>query len=113
MDFIQNLFSKSIKFDLNKDEVVIHQGDANLFRKNEVTGGLLYLTNERLIFVPHIFNIDRSRQDIEIEEILRLKEVRTLIIDNGLVIESKQQVDYRFVLNEREKWVEELEKLID
>jgi GRAM domain len=113
MNFIENLLAKSIKFELGENETIIHQGGANLFRSNDVSGGILYLTNERLIFIPHKININKSRHDIEIDDIVSIKEVKTLIIDNGLVIESKDDSKFRFVLNSRDKWVEEIEKLIN
>ena len=97
MNFIENLLAKSINFELDENEKIIHQGGANLFRSNDVSGGILYLTNERLIFIPNKININKSRQDIEIDDIVSIKEVRTLIINNGLVIESKDDSKFRFV----------------
>jgi hypothetical protein len=113
MNLIENLLSKSIKLELNQNENIIKQGGANLFRSNDVSGGLLYLTNERLIFVPHKMNINTRRQELDVEDIIDLKEVKTLIIDNGLLIELKNNITFRFVLNNRKDWIHEINKLED
>ncbi len=111
MSLIGNLISKSISLELNKNEKIIQQGVANLFRNNDVSGGLLYLTNDRLIFIPHQLNINTERLEFTVGDIIKLKEVKTLIIDNGLVIELNNNTSFRFVLDKRKSWIQEINKL--
>ena len=112
MNFLENLISKSIKFGLNPNETIIHQGPCNLFRDIEVSGGMLYLTNERLIFIPHSLNLNRKNQELEIENIINLKKVKTLWADNGLIVELTNLKKYRLVLDNREKWESEIGNLM-
>ncbi len=46
-----------MKTQLNINEEIIKKGGANLQKGIEAVGGFLYLTNERLIFESHKFNV--------------------------------------------------------
>ena len=112
MNFLEKIISKLAKLELNENETLIYQGGANLFRSNEASGGMLYLTSEKLVFVAHKMNMDSTKQEIVINDIVGFKKVRNVIFNNGLVIESKNGT-YRFVLNSRDKWITEIEKRQD
>jgi GRAM domain len=113
MDF-KNIFIDSVETELNSDEQIIVSDRANLFRGSIAIGGVITLTDKRLIFKPHLFNIDRSDEQIEVEKIRGVKKVRTLkLFDTSLCIITEDEHEFKFVLgNNRDKWHELLEAKI-
>ncbi|MCT4601996.1 MAG: GRAM domain-containing protein [Marinifilum sp.] len=102
-----------IKPELSENEQIEIEGPANLFRGIEGVGGKIFLTNKKIIFKSHKLNIQKGQTNIEyqnIQEVLKRKTVK--LIDNGIRIITKNGTEFDFVINEREKWLENLnEKL--
>lgn len=102
--------SQSIKSpELGENEVLVFEEGANLFRNKFIAdGGKLFLTNERLVFVPHKINLKTSQTSIDLKEIQKISPRKSSgIIDNGLRVHTTD-ARYDFVVNEREKWLENL-----
>lgn len=84
---------------------------ANLFRGIEAVGGKLMITDRRLIFKSHTFNIQTGTTEILIEEITEVKKRNTLkIVPNGISVITKNGVEYNFVLWNRRKIFDFLNK---
>lgn len=91
-------------------ELCIAKGPANCFYGWEAVGGELFITNEDLVFVPHGLNIQMKVLEIPLEEIKQIRAKKTLnLLNNGIRIKTDQK-HYNFVLNERYRWIELLEK---
>ena len=105
---------KNITPELADNENIEIEGPANLFRGLEGVGGKLFLTNKKLIFKSHKINIQKGQTDIDysdISEIIKRKTAK--IINNGIRIKTNDGKEFDFVVNERDKWIEELNERIN
>lgn len=104
-----------MKTELRQGEQVIKEGSANLQRNIETVGGKLYLTNQRLIFEAHKFNVQRGVTEVELSNIQALHPCWTRqwglfpIFPNSLAVYTKHGEEYRFVLFGRSAWVVAIE----
>jgi hypothetical protein len=62
-----------MKTELRKGEQVVKEGSANLQRNIETVGGKLYLTNQRIVFEAHKFNVQRGATEVELSNIQALR----------------------------------------
>ncbi|MDZ4821049.1 MAG: GRAM domain-containing protein [Planctomycetota bacterium] len=89
-------------------EHIISQGAANHFRGIEAVGGWLFLTDRRLFFYSHDFNVQNHQLSIPRNEILQAEPCRTLgIVPNGLRIKTSDRVE-QFVVQDRQSWLRHL-----
>jgi len=98
--------------ELTENETIIKEDGANLFHNFfNAIGGKLFLTEKRLIFNSHKFNLPNSTITIQLEDISEIIERKTIgIINNGLRIKTKNGLRYDFVVNDRNNWIEKLKK---
>ena len=98
--------------ELTDDETIIKEDGVNLFQNFfNALGGKLFLTEKRLIFISHKFNLPNSSIKIQLEDISEIIERKTIgIINNGLRIKTKNCLRYDFVVNDRKSWIEKLKK---
>lgn len=90
----------------DRGERVLKHGPANHFRRGEAVGGYLYLTDTRLLFQSHSFNIQNHEQSISLESITDVRPRMTLlVIPNGLQVGTPVGAE-RFVVHERNSWVQ-------
>lgn len=100
---------------LRQGEQVVKEGSANLQKNIETVGGKLYLTNQRLIFEAHKFNVQRGMTEIELSNIQALHPFWTRqwglfpIFPNSLAVYTKHGEEYRFVLLGRSTWAVAIE----
>ncbi len=93
-----------------KDETIIKTGSANLQKNVESVGGKLHLTNQRLVFESHKFNIQNGVTEFDLSSIQTVERCWTKflgvfpIFPNSLAIYTKQGEAYRFVLFDRGAW---------
>lgn len=102
---------RKIVMDLDEDEELIYEGGANLFRGIEGVGGKLFLTNQRLYFKPHKINVQSEEQSIplaQIDEVSTYKTSKIIQLDNGLQVDTVDKQVYKFVVNDRDEWIEQL-----
>jgi hypothetical protein len=98
---------------ITEDDVLIYSGDANHSVKLEGVGGKLYLFSNRLQFQSHNFNIQNHGLIIEITQIAKVTFCNTLgLIPNGLAITTTEGKREKFVVNNRNVWRTEIEKLL-
>ena len=102
--------------ELRENEQPVRKGRANLQRGIEVVGGRLYLTNQRLIFAAHRFNIQTGKTIIELAHVTRTQKGWTRFLGfiplfpNTLAVFTEDGHEYRFVLTDREAWAMAIEK---
>ena len=99
-----------MKTKLSANEHIIKQGAANLQKGLETVGGKLFLTNKRLIFEAHIFNIQAGITEIDLSDIQSLEKSWTKflgflpVLQNSLAVYTIAGREYRFVLFGRGDW---------
>jgi hypothetical protein len=99
-----------MKIQLLKNEVIIKKGPANHFKGLEGVGGALYLTNNRVIFKSHAFNIQRHTDIFPLDEIVDIGKRKSMgIIPNGIFIKMKDGRIEKFVVKNRSKWLAEIQ----
>jgi GRAM domain len=75
---------------------------------------MIIITNQRVIFQPHLFNIQRDVVEIPLKEIVDVGEVSTYgLISNGMSLKTRSGKEYKFVLPEREKIIDLIKKSMD
>ncbi|MBK1884595.1 hypothetical protein JIN85_19420 [Luteolibacter pohnpeiensis] len=93
-------------------ETLLMEGPANHFKGVEAVGGYLWVTDARVHFSSHSFNIQNHTWTVLISDIQKVTPVKTLgTIDNGLRI-STTKGDVRFVVNNSRGWAELIQKHI-
>ncbi|SNS61511.1 PH domain-containing protein [Belliella buryatensis] len=104
----------SITPSLEIDEKIEYVQAANLFRGIEGVGGQVFLTNKKLIFKGHKFNIQKGQKDFPYEDILSCIARKTGgLIDNGVRLQTKGGEQHDFVVHEREVFLGMLREKID
>ena len=99
--------------ELAEDENIETEGPANLFRGLESVGGKLFLTNKKIIFKSHKLNIQTGQTNIDYTAISEVLPRKTGgIIDNGIRIKTRVGSEFDLVVNERDKWMENLNSKI-
>jgi hypothetical protein len=95
---------------MSEDDGVLMAADANWWRGTEAVGGRLFLSRAGLEFRPHVF----SRQPVRVPvgDIVELRPTRTMgIIPNGLAVITKLGIEIRFVVGDRDGFLDEFAKL--
>ncbi len=101
----------TLKTPLNPNEKILKNGPANLQRGIETVGGNLYLTNLRLVFESHAFNVQRGTTLITLGEISSVTKCWTKFLNliptvpNSLAVTTNQGQERRFVLVDRNTWI--------
>ncbi len=91
-------------------EELIKQGGANHFLRGEGVGGYLYLTNERLLFKSHKFNIQNHEVSILIADIDSARPYLVAgFVPSGLEVVTGDRRE-RFVVAGRHDWAEEIRR---
>lgn len=110
--WIIGVFNKSkrmhdaIKIIVEPDERVLFHTPANHFKGVESVGGQLYLTNNRIIFKSHNFNIQKHQLSINLTEIKEFCRYKPLgLVNNGLYIITIQNKKEKFIIEEIENWL--------
>lgn len=95
--------------DLENDETILFETGANHFKGIEGVGGKLYLTNKRLLFKSHKYNIQNHELSIPLSNIESVGRYRTFgITNNGISITSTGHSIEKFVVQRPEKWTNQL-----
>ena len=95
--------------ELAAGETLIKEGAANHFKGSEAVGGKLYLTNTRLIFKSHAFNVQAHEEAFQLGDITSVLPRKTLgIIPNGMTVTLKDGREEKFVINGRDDWMKQI-----
>lgn len=93
-------------------ESVLMEGPSNHFKGVEGVGGYLWLTDGRLHFASHSFNVQNHAWTTQLGDIRDVAAVKTLgLFDNGLQISTAEGTE-RFVVNNSRPWAEMIRKHI-
>lgn len=104
-----------LKTALDAGEQILRESRANLQRGAETVGGHAYLTDRRLIFESHRFNIQRGATIVDLDEIEGVEKATTKflgflpIFPNSILIKTRSGDDLRLVLSKRGEWIAALE----
>lgn len=104
-----------MRTELRKGEQVVKEGAASLQKSIETVGGRLRLTNQRLIFEAHRFNVQRGVTEIELASIQASRPCWTKFLGllplfpNALAVFTQQGREYRFILFGRGAWAAAIE----
>jgi hypothetical protein len=97
-------------------ETPIKQGDANLQRGIETVGGQIYLTNQRLIFESHAFNVQTGATVVPLTDITGARKCWTKFLNlvplfpNSVAVTTNGGKEYRFVIFGRQEWIDAIER---
>ena len=104
-----------MRTELRQGEQVIKEGSASLQKNIETVGGRLRLTNQRLLFEAHRFNVQRGVTEIELPNIQASRPCWTKFLGllplfpNSLAVFTQQGREYRFILFGRHVWAAAIE----
>lgn len=96
--------------ELHPGEHEIKAGRANLQRGRETAGGKLQLTNQRLIFTAHQFNVHAGATEIPLTALGWTRPRWTKFLNviplapNSLSVFTTDGTEFRFVLSGRAAW---------
>lgn len=99
-------------YGLGGDEQVLAEFRANLKRGFEASGGLLTVTNKRLIFEAHSINMNTQPAEILLGSIARLEKKSSLLglINNQVEVFTRSSISYEFVVQRRDEVVDLVEQ---
>ena len=99
-----------MKTEMLPGEATVKEGVANLQRGVETVGGKLFLTNQRLVFESHAFNIQTGETTIPLGDISETMLCWTKFLNlipitpNSLAVFTLEGRQHRFVLFGRTAW---------
>jgi hypothetical protein len=94
------------------DDGILVTASANLWRGTEAVGGRLTLSRSGLEFRAHAYSRQPEPLEIPIDEIVEVRKTRTMgIIPNGLAVFTKLGLEVRFVVGDRDRFIDEITKL--
>ena len=81
--------------------------------EEEIVGGKIFLTKERLIFKSHSLNIQKGQTNIKYSQIAAVEKRKTMkTVDNGIKIITKENKEYCFIVNDRDTQIQIIQKRI-
>lgn len=87
------------------EEKVLKSGPANLIRSNEGIGGTLYLTDRRIRFRAHRFNVDVGDYSFSLASVQSAAPSRIWgIYPTGLLVRLSDGRQMKFVVYDRADW---------
>ena len=95
--------------ELNGDEKLILKAGANLFRGIEAVGGVLALTEKRLIFKPHKFNIQNRPQEFSLREVEAVRPHKRF--SKVFCLEFRDNKTNKFVVESPAEWIDTISQL--
>jgi hypothetical protein len=102
-------FLNDTKIDIQEGETILFDSGANHFKGAEAVGGKLYLTNRRLVFKSHKFNIQNHKLSINLSDIDNVDRYKTLgLVNNGLSVTTMDNKTEKFVVQQIDEWVNQL-----
>ena len=97
---------------LEPGEAVLKAGRANLQHGGETSGGRLFLTNRRLIFEAHIFNVQRGGDQIQLGQISEMRPAWTRLFGiiplapSTVCVRTDGGAEHNLVCRRRSAWME-------
>ncbi len=105
------MLTKDTKIETHANESILFDTEANHFKGIEGVGEKLYLTNKRLVFKSHKFNIQNHEISINLPDIDKIDRYKILgLSDNGLLVSTTNNKTEKFVVQAIEEWLNQLEE---
>ncbi|WP_209332698.1 GRAM domain-containing protein [Lunatimonas salinarum] len=109
MQYTAKRLFKRITIETADNEEIIKEGGANHFKGKEGVGGKLLLTDKRLIFKSHKFNIQNHQDNFDLGQVEKLQVTKTCkFLENGLTLELKNGDRHKFIVDEPADWMEKI-----
>jgi hypothetical protein len=90
-------------------ETVLKHGGASHFKGIEAVGGRLFLTDQRLVFKSHRFNIQVHQESYPLADITAVEPRRGIsIVGDGLAVVLSGGREERFVVFGRRDWITQI-----
>jgi hypothetical protein len=87
-------------------EAVLKQGGASHYKGMEAVGGKLFLTDSRLVFKSHRFNIQVHQEAYPLTDVVAVEPRRGLsVVGDGLGVVLSDGREERFVVFGRHDWI--------
>lgn len=103
-------YTKGINLVLHENETILFKTQANHFKAIEAVGGILYLTDQRVVFKSHKFNIQKHTLSINLDEIASVDKYKVFgFSNNGLLIKTKNGLKEKFTVLQPEEWLQQVE----
>ncbi len=100
------LLTKGTEIVLEPSENILFETGANHSKGLEAVGGKLYLTNKRLVFKSHKFNIQGHELSIPLSDISKVERTKTWgLINNSLSITTTGNKIEKFVVEQPGEWI--------
>lgn len=94
---------------LREDEKPVKEGPAN----HQGNGGWIYLTDSRLVYVSHKFNLNDHELSIPLSDIAAVEKGRSLgVIPNQLLLNLKNGKTEKFVVQGVKRWIDQMQSLL-
>lgn len=107
MQYTAKKLFKKVIVEIADNEKIIKEGGANHFKVNEGVGGKLVLTDKRLIFKSHNFNIQNHQDNFELGQVDELESTKTLgFWENGLTLKLTNNDRHKFIVDQPVEWIE-------
>lgn len=106
-----------MRIELAPNETTLRESAASMQRGLETVGGRLFLTDRRLVFSSHAFNIQTGPTDIPLQTIRSATPCWTRFLGliplapNSLSVQTDDS-EHRFVVFSRTQWAEAIGKAI-
>lgn len=107
----QNLEKSLPTLELLPNESMVIEAGANHFKGIEAVGGKLTLTDQRLVFISHKFNIQKNREEFDRSSIFEVKPHHKF--SKGIILTTKENASHTFIVDLREKWISELNSTVN
>jgi hypothetical protein len=98
---------------LNDKEIVIKKSRANHMKLLEGVGGKLILTNRRLVFKSHFFNIQTHEESIPLKDILLIEAKHSDFVSGKMSIHLKKGGIETFYVPHRKSWVKDIQQAVE
>ena len=99
---------------LQKNEKIVKKGKSN-YKKSRINtlGGILCLTNFRLIFEAHNFNFGgKTVIDLSLNQLVRCQSGKINLFSGEIEVFDRYQNKYVFIVYDRKGWADTIEKEI-
>lgn len=98
---------------LDDNEIIVRKSRANHIKSFEGVGGELFLTNQRLVFKSHFFNIQTHEESIPLQDIVSIEAKHSDFISGKMTLLLNNGSTENFYVPKRKKWIHDIEKAIE
>lgn len=102
-------------FPLQETERILKKGHASLSIEGNAFSGALYLTNERLVFIGYLLNLNRKYiEEVPLEHITDLKQEKTFyFIPNVFLVSTIRNRVLKIIISKRDEWLRAIHQQIE